>query len=109
MNKVGNKSIKIDDHEIHFKYFLKQHLMFGNVLVGLFEVPTTEKDASQNVRAYDFNGNEIWRIPKDKYRPEFSYVDIKKVNKNLIAINFSTNQLCIEPKSGGILEEIQVR
>lgn len=106
---MRKKTITVENHELHFEFPFKEFLVFESVVVVLFELPSDHEGSSQNVKGFDFVGNEIWRIAKDPYRPDFNYVSITAECENVRVINFSTNQFLIEAKTGKVLNQKQVK
>lgn len=59
MEKVGEKSMIVNDKSIEFDIEIKQIIRFKKSFVVLLR---EDEEIPNNILAFDYNGNEIWRI-----------------------------------------------
>ena len=87
---------------------IKQILVFeGKYKVALLHGSGIDK--GRNVVGLDSTGKIIWRIAPDPINPSFDYVSISNKNGILYAINFSTNEVEVDYKTGRILSNRWVK
>tara|TARA_B100000378_G_C18026232_1_gene405913 strand:- start:812 stop:1150 length:339 start_codon:yes stop_codon:yes gene_type:complete len=104
LNSHNFNSIIVNEKDIiYLADKIESFLVFNKTLIVLFKIEESRNNYSQNVCAFDENGNEIWRIKSDNSKNR--YVGINRENNYLVAINFSTNALILNPENGDILKE----
>jgi hypothetical protein len=87
---------------------VKESLVFdGKFTIQLLN--DQDKYKGRNVIGLDIDGNEIWRIDPDPLNPSFNYVSILNQNGKLVAINFSTNQVELDYKTGKVISNRWVK
>ena len=81
---------------------IRNELVFeGKYRVALIEEPGMK--SGRNVVGLDSSGKIIWRIDPDPINPSYNYVSISNSNGKLIAVNFSTNQIEVDYRTGKTL------
>lgn len=87
--------------DMNVNHTIKDKLIFeGKYIVAL--LGEEYKDQDRNVVGLDSFGNIVWKIQPDTINPNYCYTSIMNKDGELYAYNFSTNQYCIDYKTGQV-------
>lgn len=104
LNSYNFNSILINESQtIYLPYKIESFLVFDKIIVLLFQIEENDFDFNRNIIGYNESGNEVWKIKADL--SNYRYVGINRERKKLVAVNFSTNTLIINPETGEVLKE----
>ncbi|MBD5550609.1 MAG: hypothetical protein HDQ96_05450 [Lachnospiraceae bacterium] len=82
MKQIGEKQIDANGVLINFEISIKKIIEYDNCFIVLIR---ERKEIPNNIIAYDYYGNELWKI-NDIVRAKISrgYDDIEKMSNNML-------------------------
>lgn len=82
MKKVNKKSIFVNDRTIEFDVEIRQIIRFEKLFIVLLR---ENEEIPNNVLAFDYNGNEVWRI-NDVIQAEIprGFDEITKISNSVL-------------------------
>lgn len=101
----GDKNIKINGHEVKFKYEIDKIVEVKNICIVMLEVPSN-KIYNENIFGVDKTGKIIWQIEKVKHIYKSSpYMDLFEKDEQIWAGNWDGDLYRLDIQTGIILEK----
>jgi hypothetical protein len=99
----GNELI-LDDHVIRLDYPIRQTVLMDNRIIVVFDYMAKQNIGQfRNLRAYDFEGKELWIAQHPSNETVDTYVEITN-NNPLIVWNYAGYICEIDPTNGKIIK-----
>lgn len=86
MEKIDKNKIKVENKMLEFDVPIKAIVKFKDIFIVLIR---EKKEIPNNIIAFDYDGNELWKI-NDIVQAKIlrGYDDIKKISENEIEVRY---------------------